>query len=49
MTTVSVVRDGATQYIKFPEGFRFECDTLYLHTVGNTLVLLPEDTPWDSF
>jgi antitoxin VapB len=48
MKTASVVRHGTEQYIRFPEDFRIDADTLYIKKVGNVVVLLPENSPWES-
>ena len=47
MKTASVVQNGTSQYIRFPEDFRIDAETLYIKKVGNVVVLLPESSPWE--
>jgi len=47
MKTATVYQDGANQVVRFPEDFHIVSKKMYIHTVGNTVVLLPEDDPWE--
>jgi antitoxin VapB len=40
--------DKDHQAVRLPEGFAFEGDHLYLKRVGNVIVLLPYDKPWET-
>jgi len=48
MQTAKLFQNGKSQAVRLPKEFRFMGDQVYLKRVGNALVLLPYDTPWQS-
>lgn len=40
--------DKKYQAVRLPEGFTFEGKWVYLKRVGNAIVLLPYDKPWET-
>ena len=46
MKTATLCKDGPNQVVTLPEEFRFEGEKVYIHKVGNVVVLLPENEPW---
>jgi antitoxin VapB len=46
MQTAKLFQNGKSQAVRLPKEFRFMGDRVYLKRVGNALVLLPYDTPW---
>ena len=40
--------DEEHQAIRLPEGFTFEGNRVYLKRVGNSIVLLPYNKPWET-
>lgn len=49
MKTAKVFQNGRSQAVRLPKEFRFEGDSVFVHKVGNAVVLLPEQHGWDSF
>ncbi|MDJ0753488.1 MAG: type II toxin-antitoxin system VapB family antitoxin [Ardenticatenaceae bacterium] len=43
-----IFRSGNSQAVRLPKEFRIEADRVYIKRVGDTLVLLPIDHPWQS-
>lgn len=46
MDTAKLFKNGQSQAVRLPKAFRFEGDKVYIKKVGNTVVLLPYDDPW---
>jgi antitoxin VapB len=48
MMTVTLFQHGDRQAVELPPGCQFSGTEVYLKQVGNALVLLPIDRPWDT-
>jgi antitoxin VapB len=48
MKTARLVKEGPNQTIRLPEEFRIKGDKVYINKVGNIVVLIPEENPWES-
>jgi len=48
MNTAKVFQNGRSQAIRLPKEFRFEGDEVFVHKVGNAVVLLPVQHSWDT-
>ncbi len=46
MTVAKVLLDGKKQSVVLPENYRVEGDEVYVKKVGNAIVLLSKDKPW---
>lgn len=46
MQTAKLFRNGKSQAVRLPKEFRFNGDQVYLKQVGDAVILLPYDTPW---
>jgi len=46
MQTVQLFRNGKSQAVRLPKEIRFNGDQVYLKRVGDAVILLPYDTPW---
>jgi len=44
-----VFQNGRSQAVRLPKEFRFDGEEVYVHKVGNAVVLLPVQHSWDSF
>lgn len=47
MKTATLLKNGSHQIVRLPEEFQFEGERVYIHKVGNVIVLIPENNhPW---
>jgi antitoxin VapB len=46
MKTVQVLQNGQGQVIYLPDEFHFEGNQVYIKKIGNVVVLIPEQNPW---
>jgi len=48
MNTAKIFQNGRSQAVRLPKEFRFEGDEVFVHRVGNAVVLLPVQHSWDT-
>jgi antitoxin VapB len=48
-TTAKLFRNGKSQAVRLPKEFRFPGDKVYIQKMGNAVILLPYDDPWEPF
>lgn len=48
METAKLFQNGKSQAVRLPKEFRFGSDRVYIKKVGNAVVLLPYQSPWDT-
>lgn len=48
METAKLFQNGKSQAVRLPKEFRFGSDRVYIKRVGNAVVLLPYQTPWET-
>ena len=48
MNTARIFQNGRSQAVRLPKEFRFEGDQVFIHKVGNAVVLLPVRHSWDT-
>lgn len=48
MDTAKLFTNGQSQAVRLPKKFRFKGKEVYIKKMGNTIVLLPKDSPWQS-
>lgn len=48
MDTAKLFLNGQSQAVRLPKEYRFQGDRVYLKRVGNALILLPYDAPWQT-
>lgn len=46
MQTARLFPNGQSQAVRLPKEFRFEGDRVYIQRVGEAVVLLPYQRPW---
>ncbi len=46
MDTAKLFKNGQSQAVRLPKAFRFEGEQVYIKKVGNAVVLMPYDDPW---
>jgi antitoxin VapB len=47
MKTAKLFQNGKSQAVRLPKEFRFDNDCVYIKRAGNSVVLLPYQTPWN--
>ncbi|MBD2483025.1 antitoxin [Planktothrix sp. FACHB-1365] len=48
MDTAKLLKNSNEQTLVLPEEYQFSGDEVYLKKVGNVLILIPKDHPWQS-
>jgi antitoxin VapB len=48
MQTAKLFKNGQSQAVRLPKEFRFAGDNVAIKRVGNAVVLLPQDEPWET-
>ena len=46
MDTAKLFKNGQSQAVRLPKAYRFEGEHVYIKRVGNGVLLLPYDDPW---
>jgi antitoxin VapB len=46
MQTARLFKNGRSQAVRLPKEFRFEGDRVFVKKVGNSVVLIPYQEPW---
>jgi len=49
MNTAKIFQNGRSQAVRLPKDYRFDEDEVFIHKVGNAIVLLPTRHSWDTF
>lgn len=49
MQTVKVFRSGNSQAVRIPKNFAIEDSELFIHKVGNSIILTSKNDIWASF
>ena len=48
MQTARLFKNGRSQAVRLPTEFRFDGDRVFVKRVGNAVVLVPYQEPWQS-
>lgn len=48
METARLFRNGQSQAVRLPKEFRFQGDRVFIKRVGNAVVLIPYQEPWET-
>lgn len=49
METAKIFENGRSQAVRLPEKFRFSGDEVFIHRLGNAVVLVPKEEAWNTF
>lgn len=49
MQTAKIFMNGQSQAVRLPKEFRFKGKEVYIKKSGNTVLLIPMESAWDSF
>ncbi len=44
----AVIQKGQNQWIELPSTFHFESPEVFIKSIGNAIVLIPSENPWQS-
>ena len=48
MDTAKLFKNGQSQAVRLPKAYRLPGDEVYVRRIGNAVVLLPVEQPWES-
>jgi antitoxin VapB len=48
MQTAKLFENGKSQAVRLPKEFRFLGNMVYIKRIGNTVILLPYQKPWQT-
>jgi antitoxin VapB len=48
MMTAKLIRNGSSQAVLLPNEYRFDGEEVYINKIGNMVVLIPNDDPWQT-
>ena len=48
METAKLFVNGRSQAVRLPKRFRFDGDEVYIKKVGDAVILIPYQTPWNT-
>jgi len=49
METAKIFKNGQSQAVRLPKGCRFEGSEVYVKKMGDIVLLVPKDKPWELF
>jgi antitoxin VapB len=49
MDTAKLFMNGRSQAVRLPKEYRFEGSQVYIKKVGDVIVLIPYQAPWETF
>ena len=49
METAKIFDNGRSQAVRLPKKYRFTGSEVYVHRLGNAVMLLPKDEAWKTF
>jgi antitoxin VapB len=47
IATAKVFKNGASQAVRLPKEFRFDCDEICIKRIGSAVLLFPRGAAWD--
>jgi len=49
METAKLFANGQSQAVRLPKEYRFSGDEVYIRKIGNTVMLFPKESAWETF
>ena len=49
METAKIFDNGRSQAVRLPKKYRFTDSEVYVHRLGNAVMLIPKDAAWQTF
>lgn len=48
MEIAKLFKNGRSQAVRLPKKFRFEGDSVYIKKMGDSVILIPYHSPWNT-
>ena len=48
MEEAKLFKNGQSQAVRLPKQYRFRGAAVYIRKLGNAVILIPKDAPWES-
>lgn len=48
MKTAKLFKNGQSQAVRLPKEYRFEGEEVYIKKMGNSVMLIPMNKPWED-
>ena len=48
MTIAKLFQNGQSQAVRLPKEFRFKGNEVFIHRLGDAVVLMPKELPWKN-
>ncbi len=48
MNIIKLLKDNEHQFIDLPQSYQIEGEEAYIKKVGNVILLIPKDNPWQT-
>lgn len=49
METAKIFDNGRSQAVRLPKKYRFTSSEVFVHRLGNAVMLIPKDSVWQTF
>ncbi len=49
MQKAKIFKNGQSEAVRLPKEFRFNTKEVYIHKIGNAVIILPRKNPWKNF
>ena len=49
METAKIFDNGRSQAVRLPKKYRFTGNEVFVHRLGNAVMLIPKDSAWQTF
>lgn len=48
MRAAKLFQNGQSQAVRLPKAFRFEGEEVFIKKIGNAVILIPTENPWEA-
>ena len=49
MMTAKIFENGRSQAVRLPKEYRFSSEEVFVNKIGETLIIMPKESKWESF
>lgn len=49
MMTAKIFENGRSQAVRLPKEYRFSSNEVFINKIGETLIIMPKESRWESF
>ena len=47
--TAKIFENGRSQAVRLPKEYRFSSEEVFVNKIGETLIIMPKESKWESF